>query len=608
MDFDIKPKMTAEKIEKRIGKDGREVLKESAERRDHLEKLAAMHTGQEVYVQISSDRAYADIAERDSRMGYTDRIIINVRLEIPEQSQTNLDDEVWDMMVQKTDLYHELGHVLYTDWPSYEDVLLGDENGDYGVTEEHRIMFKNWADIIEDTTIERLLVDRFNIADDFRITNENMIKNHPPDKMMSLHSAVSAALMEFKHPVGWIDQLLDPDDPSHQFLTNDDWKTFTKDLYPVITDMVPDIIEETDAEKRNYMMYEFYRQVGVYFDQSVNPGMDEDNSFDFPTDHDPDDMGDGSKGQSPNQGQVPANVPDTPMKSIDMDVQKDYSKQVQQQKDQMDPNQKQEDLETWARVIDREYDEGTTMSLKVPNDPPDDGKFDSATRHEAERLSKPLARDLQQRLKQQQRSKKQKKKKSGKVDSKRVHKTQQGSTNVFSKHSDPDKKDYACMIILDRSGSMRSEMSEAEKAAGALSFALEDIGVDVGQLSFGGGNIHLEKDFGETVDEAEKKMFRDYQSGGTPMSDALTLARGRLAMAGSHPFVIVITDGEPDHRERYRDELHQCDFPVLGVYIKSGGDFDEDHVNEAAYFHALELRETSNVFDGVKNLVRQVMF
>ena len=148
----------------------------------------------------------------------------------------------------------------------------------------------------------------------------------------------------------------------------------------------------------------------------------------------------------------------------------------------------------------------------------------------------------------------------------------------------------------------------ATSVAGGLAFALEDIGVEVGQLSFSGGDIMLEKDFGEDVEAAKKKIFRGYNSGGTPMSDALALARARLSIAGDHSFVIVITDGEPDHRERYRDELHKCDFPVLGVYLKDGKGFDEDHMNEAGYFHHLEMREASEVFDGVRNLVKKVMF
>ena len=606
MNWTIRPNMTSGKIEQQMKTDDREQLRESEQRRDHLEKLAVMHAGQEVYVQISGDGAYADIADRDSEMGYTDRVIINVRANIPDQCRTSLDVDVWDMMVQKTDLYHELGHVLYTDWPSFEKVLLN------VVEDDHKQAFNTWSNLIEDAAIERMLVDRFNIESDLRVTNENLLHANKPDAMVSLAQAVSMALIEYKHPTGWIDKLLNPGNDDFQFLTDEERETFEDEIHPEIEARVPDIIDEPDPEKRNEMIGEFYEAIKDYFDDSITPGLDEDNSFNTPKDHE--DLGDGSTGMNFDSPDDPDGTPDVDlpdpgdMKMPDVDKQQDYKNQAEDQKEQMDPDADIENIEKWGRVIDKEYEDGTSMTLDVVGDPPENGSYDDATRQDAERLSQPLARELRQRLRHEQRTQKQRKKKSGKVDSKRVHKTQQGSTNVFQKTSDPDDKDYACMIVLDRSGSMRSQVSDAEKAAGGLAFALEDIGVEVGQLSFSGGDIMLEKDFGEDVEDAKKKIFRGYNSGGTPMSDALALARARLSIAGDHSFVIVITDGEPDHRERYRDELHKCDFPVLGVYLNNNGEFGDDHINENAYFHALELRKYTDAIDGVRNLVKSVMF
>jgi Mg-chelatase subunit ChlD len=607
--------MSKLRIRERTKIDDRDALKSSQKRRDELEKLAIMHTGQEVYVQISGSSAYADIAKSDSEIGYTDRIIINVRLDIPEQKETNLDEESWDYMVQKTDLYHELGHVLYTDWPSFENTLLGDGQGNYGVVDEHKAMFKNWQNLIEDAVIERLLIDRFNLKSEFRITNENLIKNNPPGNTVSLHEATSIALIEYKHPVGWIDDLLDESNDDIEFLTDEEREIFVENVYPQIEDKVPDILDETDAEERNYMIYELYKKIGIFFDESVKPGMDENHTFNLPDDANKSEKQ--TSGNNPDSGNIPdidLEGSDAPGVAVDEDVQRDYSEKVETQKQSVQPNKTQESVEEWSRAIDTEYDAtDTAMSLRMPDDPPEEGSFDDATKQEAKRLSQPLARDLRQRLHHQQRTEKQRKKKSGKVDSTRLHKTSQGDTNVFKKTSDPDEKDYSCMIVLDRSGSMSGEIVEAEKAVGALAFALEDVGVDVSVLSHlktkGKVDINLEKDFPETVDEAEKKLFRGAQSGGTPLSDALMLGKARFNVSSSeHPFMIVVTDGEPDNRERYRDLLHQCDFPVLGVYIKDGGGYSDNHMNEAAYFHQLELREKKDVLEGVKHLTKSVMF
>lgn len=613
--FTIEPNTTPEQIKQGIGRSDREALRESMERREHLEKLATMHAGQEVYVQISGEEAYADIASREDKLGYTDRLVINVPAIIPDQVVTNLDPEAWDLLFQKTEMYHELGHVLYTDWPTFEDVLFGDGDGNFGVDTHLRAYFKDWWNTLEDAAIERLLVERFNIEDDLRVKNENLLRNHKPGKMTTLREAIGIALMEYKHPVGWIDELLDPGSAELEFIHSGDRDIFEDEVHPIIEKWAPKIVGEGKPVVRNRMVFGLFMQILPHLDDATAPGDEtEQLSFGFPDDAE--DRGDESEGMDADPGgsgdddgiQAPEFEPS---QRLDADIQRDYQDQLDQQKDAQNQQSKQESMEKWARVIDRDYDLDSDMKLQVPDDPPKRGSYDDATRDEAQRLSQPLARELMERLRREQRTQKQTHKKSGKVDSKRVHKTQRGQTNVFTRQSEPDEKDYSCMIVVDRSGSMDSGvdmMPDTEVAAGALAYALEDIGVDVGQLSLEKGNVLLEKDISEDVDEARKKMFRGYNSGGTPLSDALALARGRLEARGGHPFVIVLTDGQPDHRERYRDQLHQCDFPVLGIYVSSDGNFDEDHMNESAYFHQLEIRKFDEVVDGCRNLVKQVMF
>ena len=42
--------------------------------------------------------------------------------------------------------------------------------------------------------------------------------------------------------------------------------------------------------------------------------------------------------------------------------------------------------------------------------------------------------------------------------------------------------------------------------------------------------------------------------------------------------------------------------------ILENGEFGDDHINENAYFHALELRKYTDAMDGVRNLVKQTLF
>lgn len=592
----------------------REKVRTSVQRREHLEKLASLHSGKDVYVQISGEEAYADIAKRDSRTGYTDRLVINIPAETPSQSVTNYDGEAWDLLFQKAELYHELGHVLYTDWPSFEDVLFGDGQ-QFGVEQSLRAVFRDWWNALEDAAIERLLAGRFNIEDDLRVKNENLLRqNHPASvgQYKTLHEAVSIALMEYKHPIGWIDTLLDPSVDEMEFLTDEDRELFVDEIHPIIGDMAPDIVSEGDPVERNHMVYAMFEKIKPHLDMGDAPGTDTDERalFGFPDDGE--DRGDASEGLEAEMPGGEDELPE-PEQAMKHDFQQEYSDELQQEQDAIEEEQdRADDIEEWVRVIDNEYETGTSMSLDVLDDPPENGTFDPDTQAEAKRLSHSLSAELEARLQQERKSQKATGQRSGKVDTKRVHKTQQGKTNVFKKTDEPDEKDYACYIIVDRSGSMDSYeydmVPEVEQAAGALAYALEDVGIDVGQISLSQGWPRLEKSIGEDVDEAKQRMFRGYNGGGTPLSDALALAKARLEDLGGHPFVIVLTDGKPDHRERYRDILHDCNFPVLGVYAAQHDNFDNSQKDEASYFHALEYRQYEEALDGVQNMVKQVMF
>lgn len=614
--FTIRPQMDRSVIGKEAKRLSGTELKESKKRREDLQKLATMHTGKRVYVEINGSEAFADISKKKGTFGYTDRVTINVPSEIPDQVVTSMDDDAWELMYQKMMLYHELGHVLYTDWPSFEDILMGN-SAYHGVPMEYRDSFKTWWNFLEDATIEsgNFLCDRFNIADDLRIVRENVFRQHTPSKNHTLREAVSTAVLNYKHDTGWIDQLLDENDSEYQFITDEDREIFEDEVYPEIEDRAPDIITEGDAVERNEKVGDLFHAIHPSLETSRTPGDDAFELMGFPPDAD--EKGDGSEGRDVDTDQGSGadepedfEPPDSVNRGADLDVQRDYGDEVDMDMDE--EGGIEESLEEWSRVIDTEYDQGTSMELRVPDDPPSRGSFDDATRQEAQQLSQALSKEFEQRLKQEQRTKKQTGKKSGKIDQKRVHKAQQGSTNVMKKHSEPDAKDYSCMILIDRSGSMKSYEKnmtpDAEKAAGALAYALEDVGVDVGIISVLGGHPWLEKDFAEDVDDAKKRIFRDAQGGGTPFSDALALAKARLESEGGNPFVIALTDGKPDNRERYRDILDTCDFPVMGIYLSRDGDFSTDQMNESAYFHALEHYESDKALKGTRSLTKRVMF
>jgi Mg-chelatase subunit ChlD len=132
-------------------------------------------------------------------------------------------------------------------------------------------------------------------------------------------------------------------------------------------------------------------------------------------------------------------------------------------------------------------------------------------------------------------------------------------------------KDYSCLIILDRSGSMDGKpVRTAETATAQLAHALFEVGVDVSVLSVWEGHPCLELPFGAHPKDHIDRLVTERADWGTPLSTAIAVSRARIGRGqGSHPFIVVITDGKPNDPSRYRSELEKCTFPVFGIYIGS---------------------------------------
>ncbi|PHQ43905.1 hypothetical protein Z052_01845 [Halorubrum sp. C191] len=603
-----------ETVERRFGEGGREKLRESKARREHLEKRAIMSTNQEVFVQVSGDRAYADLADADTEFGYTDRKIINVRADVPEQTETSVPEGEWDLMVQETDLYHEIGHLKWTDWPAVEAEMVVVDDPD-------QALFKKLFDAFEDAFIEPRAADRFGMENEFRITNENLLKQND-EETVSILNAIVYRLWEEKHPLGWHEKLVDPADADIEFLTDDDRETYVDTILPALEDTIEAYLAETDAEERPAILREFVDDHAADIKGTVKSGDTTTPTFDMEAISPDTTANDGSEGEEApaaapdddddGDGGEPAELSDSfEMAPVKQDARIDYSDEVDRQRQEVGTEASVKSAEEWVRVIQTDYDDDIDPEMEVVTSAP--GTFDQDAFEEAKRMKKPLARELEQRLQKQRASQKQKKKSTGKVDTSQMKNVSKGKTNVFQNTSKPDAKDYSAVIAVDRSGSMsnfgNSLMTPTEEAAGALAMALEEVEVETAVMSMFDDLTRLEKDFPESVADAKEKMFNGRADGGTPLSDTLALARERLDQQGGHPFVIVLTDGKPDHRELYRDQLAMCDFPVVGIYIREDDeDFDQQSINASQYFHKLEHRPADEALAGARSLVKDILF
>lgn len=263
-----------------------------------------------------------------------------------------------------------------------------------------------------------------------------------------------------------------------------------------------------------------------------------------------------------------------------------------------------EDAEQYLEIIQNGAgDDYRGFTMEIPEVPP--REFDRDRWNESQRISNRVARDFRNRLIREQRSKVKRGKRRGRFDRGRMVHAARGSTRVFKKEEEGDEKDYSCIVVLDRSGSMNHDgINEAEIAVASLTSALEDVGVDSSVLDLFHSEARLVKSFGQDVSDVQEHLVNGAASGGTPLAEVLHLARERVT-DHDNPFMIVITDGRPGNTELYRDELDKCHFPVLGVYLSGEQKGDEDYFHRQVYVGGSGQDE---IRTKLHNLANEVMF
>lgn len=148
-----------------------------------------------------------------------------------------------------------------------------------------------------------------------------------------------------------------------------------------------------------------------------------------------------------------------------------------------------------------------------------------------------------------------------------------GDPRLFQQHVRGETVDTAVGLLLDRSGSMQTDLVLASQAVLALALALDGIaGVRCQTLAFPGqgDSVILLKDWAERA-QAVAGRFALSAHGGTPLAPALwRLAFEMTQRPAARRLVIVITDGEPDHCASVLDILTRCrasGIAVLGIGV-----------------------------------------
>ncbi|WP_434676727.1 VWA domain-containing protein [Pseudomonas sp. D3-10] len=203
------------------------------------------------------------------------------------------------------------------------------------------------------------------------------------------------------------------------------------------------------------------------------------------------------------------------------------------------------------------------------------------------------------------------------IDTGRIAMMKGGETRVFRSKSRAERQSASIQILLDKSGSMKSAMDQAEAAVYAVLSALEGLPlVTTGAMSFpnkandGVERCALIKSPKERLIRAVSEGgFGAMSEGGTPLAQALWPAAVEvLRSKGEKKILFVITDGEPNAGTTHaaKEFIQRCEVSGIEVIGLGFGSANE-HILKALFSQYRAVGEVANLKNSLFELVREAL-
>ncbi|MCU4744205.1 vWA domain-containing protein [Natronoglomus mannanivorans] len=602
----------------------------SEERRRELERLAALCTDREVDISVMLDETRALCRPTDGDRSYE----ILVPTEQYEQVSTALPPRVWNRLVQIALLFHELGHVHYSDFEHF-----GTHRREIGG--RWRELFQMVYNAAEDGVIETQMANEFSVRNDLSLLNVALsdaadtrhrrfvdlfdleTANGEPVLTYTVFEALSIGLLDRGFvDSGRFDAILN--ETNDHRVVRDGREDVLVEFEPNLDAYVATMLSEPDGERRVDLAVDFFETVRPYFEslpplqarrvqtaairpqdvrgvvgwraipadrlpdeEAATRHVEESDSGTFSIEVGGQEA-DGETGTRP-----PGKIDDG---TLEQRVRRHSSGRGLGAGSDRSPLEREA-----ARMLELIADDEMDLKEAIVVEPDESGG-DRERWAEAKADSRKLTADLRTQLRRERRPRDRRGRRFGQLDGRRLVTATQGRQRVFARREPGREKDYTCLLVLDRSGSMHGEPIEtAEAATARLVISLFAVGVDVSVLSVWRGHPCLEVPFGGDPSDHVDRLVTARANGGTPLSKTLEIARTRLFRGrGTVPFVIVITDGQPDDPSRYREQLDRCSVPVFGIYI------DSEANDDAEFFDRITYTDSNSVGQTLERLVRRL--
>lgn len=647
----------------------------SEARRDTLERLASLCTPRDVSVSVAFVDDGATCSPDEDRSG--EAYVVQIPTKAYDQPGTDLPEIIWNKRVQVGLLFHELGHVLYSDFERFQERF-------EAIRPEWRDAFKTIYNAAEDGVVETQIANEFRATEDLTLLNDAFTqladdRHHQYTELFGLGPDVSEGRdssrdhresqdeqkrsLRAKYSildgirVGLIDNgftkhdrfatLLDEIDETRTI--RDGRGDVLRDLAPALERYMADMLSEPDPTARVELAWRFFERVR---DRLAPLPVLQARATDVFVVR-PEEVGEGGLGGGKRADQLPN------AEAADAYVKADAGTSTENNPTDDDGNEPatnpdavggagpgedrsylppgwvaQRELQRHAQraAQGRTVREGSSQS-PLEADANDlreltrttsgvehigiaEATGDGSSRHvwdAAVRRARQLKADLATQLHRRRRTSYDGGHRSGQLDGSRVTRAVRGNQRVFQRRTSGDDRDYSCVLVLDRSGSMRGDkITAAERAVAQLLAAFDAVDVDVGLISLFQGVPYLEVPVGGAPTNHLNRFLREDTQGGTPLAETLSAARSLLEEGkGAVPMVFVITDGEPDRPEAYQRELTACSFPVFGVYVSSDMESTEENMArdqeaDAEYFDRLVRTNRESLDKRLRELVRSL--
>jgi hypothetical protein len=160
---------------------------------------------------------------------------------------------------------------------------------------------------------------------------------------------------------------------------------------------------------------------------------------------------------------------------------------------------------------------------------------------------------------------------AGGYDTRAGHRLAIGDPRVCETPTPGREKRYALVLVLDRSGSMHNgdppKIEVATQAVARFAIAAERLGIRVAIVDFIDGQARLAKPFSVETRHVQTTLLDTDCGGGTPLAEAIGLARIVVETQRDEPLIITVTDDRPGDVEAVKRELRASYAPVCSLTI-----------------------------------------